>query len=107
MRSLKRPRRVKEVTLITELKLAVEIVTPQGMTLREDDVDYVVVRLKEKEVVPGSELSIWPRHAPLLARIDSSRLRYRCEGETRDMEIGEGILQVKNNEVTIVTFISD
>jgi F0F1-type ATP synthase epsilon subunit len=85
-------------------KLSLEIVTTAGITLKKSDVDYVVVRLKEKNTELGSELAIWPRHAPLLARIDFSRLKYERQGEKHDLDIKEGVLQVKDNQVTIVIF---
>lgn len=88
----------------TEPKLTLEVVTPQGLTLWENEIDYVIVRRKEKNIAPGSELGIWPKHGALLARIDSCFLRYSRQGEMHKLGVTEGILEVKQNQVTVVTF---
>jgi len=83
--------------------LVLQIITPDGRSLKEKQVDVVVVRRKEQRFELGSEIAIFPRHAPLLIRIPVAPLRYRKGEETTYVAVGGGFVEIKGNEVVVVT----
>jgi len=83
--------------------LVLQIVTPDGRTLQEKQVEVIVFRRKEKLFELGSELAIFPCHAPLLIRIPVAPLRFRKEGRTSYVAVGGGFVEIKGNEVLVVT----
>ncbi len=84
-------------------KLVLQIITPDGKTLQEKQVDVVVFRRKERLFELGSEIAIFPRHAPLLIRIPAAPVRFRKEGRTSYVAVGGGFVEIKGNEVLVVT----
>ncbi len=83
-------------------KLTLEIVTPEGVSFEEGDIDGVVVRRRE-EAELGSEMAILPRHGPMLARIAACTLRFYQGGKTSYVDVGGGFMEVLRDKVTIVT----
>ncbi len=83
-------------------KLSLEIVTPEGATHVESDLDGIVVRRREDRS-PGSELLVMPLHGPMLARIEPCTMRIYSKGTTRYLDVEGGFLEVKNDHVTLVT----
>jgi F-type H+-transporting ATPase subunit epsilon len=83
--------------------LVLQIITPDGKSLRATHVDAVVVRRKEKRFELGSEIAILPRHAPMLIRIPVASVRYRQGEETTYVAVGGGFVEIKGNEVLVVT----
>lgn len=81
--------------------LSIEIVTPDGLSFTESEIDGLVVRRKEKGPL-GSEMEVLPMHAPMLARVAPCRLRYYKLGQTHHVGIGGGFMEVRQNHVTIV-----
>lgn len=84
-------------------RLALEIVTPEGDTLKENLVDEIVFRRKERQFEAGSEVAIFPLHGPLLIRIPIAPLRYRIGGEIFYLAVGGGFVEVKKDRVLVVT----
>jgi F-type H+-transporting ATPase subunit epsilon len=84
-------------------RLVLEIITPDGRTLREQDIDVVIVRRKERRFEQGSEVAIFPLHAPTLIRAPVAPLRYRKGGRTFYLVVGGGFVEVKSNQVLVVT----
>ncbi len=80
-----------------------EIVTPDGKSLKEKQVDVVVFRRREKSFELGSEIAIFPHHAPALIRIPVAPLRYRKGEWIRYVAVGGGFAEVKENQVLVVT----
>ncbi|MGB9879219.1 MAG: ATP synthase F1 subunit epsilon [Anaerolineae bacterium] len=72
------------------------VVTPERKVL-EDTADAVVVPL------PDGELGIYPRHAPLIARLGAGELRVRQEEKVRRFYIEGGFVEVLNDVVSVVT----
>lgn len=83
--------------------LNLEIITPDGKSLQEKQVDVVVFRRKERRFEIGSEIALFPRHAPLLIRIPVAPVRYRKGEQTWYVAVGGGFVEIKGNEVLVVT----
>jgi F0F1-type ATP synthase epsilon subunit len=83
--------------------LVLQIVTPDGQSLKEKQVDVVVFRRKEKRFELGSEIALFPRHAPLLIRIPVAPVRYRKGERTYYAAVGGGFVEIKENQVLVVT----
>jgi F-type H+-transporting ATPase subunit epsilon len=88
---------------VTPRTLALEIVTPDGVALSETGVDVVIFRRQERRFALGSEIAVFPRHAPLLVRIPIAPVRYRRRGETVHLAVGGGFAEVLNDTVLIIT----
>ena len=83
--------------------LILRIITPDGQSLNEQGVDVIVFRRKEKHFELGSEIAIFPRHAPLLIRIPVAPVRYRKGERTLFAAVGGGFVEIRGNEVLVVT----
>jgi F-type H+-transporting ATPase subunit epsilon len=83
--------------------LDLEIVTPDGVAVHEDDLEVVVFRRRERRFELGSEIAVFPHHAPLLVRIPPAPMRYRRRGETIHVAIDGGFVEVLDDRVRIVT----
>jgi len=86
-----------------EEKILFEVVTPEHTVLREENVDFVVVRRVEPEVELGSEIGIYPLHAPMLLRLPVAPVRYSKEGKTNYLVVAGGFLEVKDDRVVILS----
>jgi F0F1-type ATP synthase epsilon subunit len=83
--------------------LTLEIVTPDGVALQEDGVEVVVLHRREPHFEVGSEIAIFPLHAPLLVRLPVAPVRYRKGVETVHLAVGAGFSEVVGDRVVIVT----
>jgi F-type H+-transporting ATPase subunit epsilon len=83
--------------------LVLQIVTPDGQSLKEKQVDVVVFRRKEKRFELGSEIALFPRHAPTLIRIPVAPVRYRKGERIAYVAVGGGFVEIRENEVLVVT----
>lgn len=88
---------------MTARKLVLEIVTPDGPALSEEAVDVVVFRRRERRFELGSEIAVFPLHAPMLVRIPVAPARYRKGGRTVHVVVGGGFAEVRRDRVLIVT----
>ncbi len=80
-----------------------EIITPDGELLEAEDVDEVVVRRREAQFELGSEIAIFPGHAPMLIQLPDAPLRYRSRGHTFHIMAAGGFAEVKHDRVLVVT----
>jgi len=83
--------------------LALQIVTPDGQSLTETQIDVVVFRRKEIRFELGSEIAVFPRHAPMLIRIPAAPVRYRKGDDTTHVAVDGGFVEIRKNEVVVVT----
>ena len=83
--------------------LILKIITPDGQSLTEKQVDAVVVRRKEKHFELGSEIALFPRHAPMLIRMPVAPLRYRKGERTLYVAVGGGFMEIKDDQIVVVT----
>jgi F-type H+-transporting ATPase subunit epsilon len=81
-------------------KLALEIVTPEGLLMR-DVVDEVVA--------PGGEgyFGVRPGHTPMLASLGAGVLSYRREGEWRRLTCFSGWCEVQPDRVNVLADIGE
>ncbi len=88
---------------MTRRSLALEIVTPDGPAVSEGEVEVVVLRRRERRFELGSEIAVFPLHAPTLIRVPVAPLRYRKGGRTEHLAVGGGFAEVKGDRVLVVT----
>jgi F-type H+-transporting ATPase subunit epsilon len=76
--------------------IKLEIVTPQA-TVYSEDVDMVTV--------PGIEgqMGILPHHVRLMTRLLPGEMIVRKNGQARFLAVGEGLIEVTGDRVSIVT----
>ena len=76
--------------------IKLEIVTPQA-TVYSEDVDMVTL--------PGIEgqIGILPHHVRLMTRLVPGEMIVRKNGQVRFMAVGEGLIEVTSDRVSIVT----
>jgi F0F1-type ATP synthase epsilon subunit len=86
-----------------EKKLSFEVITLEKTVVEEEGVDFVVFRRFEKETEVGSEVAIFPAHAPLLARLPVTPVRYHKAGRTHYLVVAGGFVRVKDDQVSIAT----
>jgi F0F1-type ATP synthase epsilon subunit len=84
------------------MPLTFEIVSPRGSDYYLDEVDRVVVRRREELYVPGSEIAIYPHHAPLLMQIQPCRIRISRGGGVLERDVPASVLEVQSDHVTVV-----
>jgi F-type H+-transporting ATPase subunit epsilon len=83
--------------------LSLEIVTPDGCAVVEEAVDAVVFHRREPRFDVGSEIAIFPLHAPLLARLAVAPMRYRKGAGTVDLAVAGGFVEVSADRVLVLT----
>ena len=73
-----------------------EIVTPEGKAFA-DDVGGVVL--------PGAlgEMGVLPAHANLVSTLEPGELRYTRDGQTHELAIGSGFVEITGNRVNVLT----
>ncbi|WP_440897944.1 F0F1 ATP synthase subunit epsilon [Amphibacillus sp. Q70] len=76
-------------------KLTVEVVTPDGLIVK-DKFDMVVVHSI------NHELGILPGHAPLIAPLIISSARLKTNNESMRVAIGGGFIEVDRDHVTLL-----
>jgi F-type H+-transporting ATPase subunit epsilon len=77
-------------------KVTLEIVTPQGLALR-DEVDDVTA-----PSVSG-EFGVLPGHLPLLAALRTGIVTYHRGGEERKLAVADGFVEVKDDRALLLT----
>ena len=75
--------------------LDVSVVTPDGPVLEGK---YNMVSCKAE----SGELGILPNHAPLVAPLAISAIRFKDDTGTERLAVSGGFLEVSNNQVTIL-----
>lgn len=87
---------------MTAANLILEILTPDGQSLRET-VQKVIFRRREKRFELGSEVAVYPLHGPMLLRIPAAPVRYEAGGKTRYLAVAGGFVEVNRNRVLVLT----
>jgi len=78
--------------------LLLKIIAPNQDLLIEDNVDRVRLHLSN-----DTYISIYPNHAPLIALVKCGTLEYNMDSLTEYIDIKQGLLEVKDNTVLILT----
>lgn len=78
------------------MPLKVDIVTAERVAYSDEGVSEIVV--------PGveGELTVLPRHAPLMTMVKPGVMQIKKDGEEIDMAITGGFLEVRDDRVTIL-----
>lgn len=83
--------------------LSLEIVTPRGQALAEEDLAEVVFRRREERFEQGSEVAILRGHAPMLMQTSAGAVRWRDKkGGVHSRDLGEGVVEVSGDRVLVV-----
>ena len=76
--------------------LKLEIVTPEGRAYSED-VTMVVLPAIE------GEIGVYPAHVPLMTQLLPGELRIIKEGNTKELVVGSGFIEVTGESVSVLT----
>ncbi len=81
-------------------QLQLEVVTPERRVLAES-VDMVTV--------PGfgGELGILPGHTPLISRLQTGVLSYVQDGQTQQLHVSGGFVEVNDDRVSVLAEIAE
>jgi F0F1-type ATP synthase epsilon subunit len=74
--------------------LRLTVISPLGKFIDNEPVDYFRLQLSN-----GCPLSIYPLHAPLIARLDSTKAEYQQSGSRYFIQIDSGVLRVFKNKI--------
>ncbi len=83
--------------------LSVEIVTPDGVVLRERAATHFVVHRREAGFDIGSEIAIHQRHAPALVRLPIAPARLATARGMTHLALAGGFVQVAHDRALVVT----
>jgi len=78
--------------------LELTVLTPEKTLLHVDSAQRVRVKLAD-----GAWLSIYPKHAALLAEVLPGPLQYDTEMEVGEIALRAGILQIRGHQVVVMT----
>jgi F-type H+-transporting ATPase subunit epsilon len=85
-------------------KITLQVVTPEKVLLEEKEVDIVVFKVEGKDDPKGSgEIGVMRNHAPMLARIPLSAVRYNKGNQKFYIAVAGGFVEVRDNRVTILS----
>ena len=84
------------------MALTFDIVASGGTRFHEQSLDKIVLRRREVEHDPGSEVAILPRHAPLLMQTQPCVARLTRGEITSEVPVGAGVLEVFRDIITLV-----
>lgn len=84
------------MTAISELSL--RVISPEGLFFEADLLQEVVVPLAD-----GGSIGIRPKHAPLIAETITGPIWYQTRTGKENIDLLAGILEIRDNVVTILT----
>ncbi|MDR3686132.1 MAG: hypothetical protein P4L93_04135 [Coriobacteriia bacterium] len=84
------------------MALTFDIITAKGVALHEEGLDRVVVRRREADFDPGSEVGICVHHGPLLMQTQACTARLTRGQHTSALTLAPGVLEVLDDRVTLV-----
>jgi len=85
------------------MSLRLQVYTPDGCQLDERGLEVVVLRRRERRFERGSEIAVYPGHAPMLIRVPEGPIRYRAGGQVKTLELKSGFAQVVADRVLLLT----
>ena len=77
-------------------KVTLEIVTPQGLALKEEVDDVAAPSV-------SGELGALPGHLPLLAALKTGIVTYHKGGEEKKLAVADGFVEVKDDRALLLT----
>jgi F-type H+-transporting ATPase subunit epsilon len=81
---------------MAEGKVTLEIVTPQGLALREEVDDVTAPSV-------SGEFGVLPGHLPLLAALRTGIVTYHKGGVEKKLAVAEGFVEVKDDRALLLT----
>jgi F0F1-type ATP synthase epsilon subunit len=82
--------------------LSIEIVTPYGTGMEDEDIDEVIIRRREDMHEQGSHVSILPRHGSMLVRIPDAPMKYFKNGDSYEIHLSDGFVEVKDDRIVFL-----
>ncbi len=76
--------------------LHLKVITPEKIVL-EDEVEEVII------TTPDGEIGILPHHVNLMSQVIAGEMRVKSKGKTIPMVTGTGLLQMIDNNLSILT----
>jgi F0F1-type ATP synthase epsilon subunit len=87
--------------------LSLEIVTRRGRRVFEEDLAEIVFRRREERFEQGSEVAIFPGHAPMLMQNAGGDIRWKDRKDViHHYEVEPGLVEVLDNRVLVVTDVA-
>lgn len=84
--------------------LSLEIVTRRGRALFEEDVAEIVFRRREQQFEQGSEVAIFPGHAPMLMQNAGGDVRWKDRKDViHHHDVDPGLVEVLDGHVLLVS----
>jgi F-type H+-transporting ATPase subunit epsilon len=77
-------------------KVTLEIVTPQGLALKEDVDDVAAPSV-------SGEFGVLPGHLPLLAALKTGIVTYHQAGQEKKLAVADGFVEVKDDRALLLT----
>jgi len=78
--------------------LVLKVITPEGIILQKAHLNAINIPL-----AGVSSIGVRPGHAPLIAETARGTVRYRDAESKETINLHSGVLEIKNNLVTILT----
>jgi len=75
--------------------MKLHIASPREIILDDKEIEWFHAILDN-----GYPVSIYPNHAPLIAKLGSREIKYSSGGKNYDIPITGGVLKVKNDQIT-------
>lgn len=83
------------------MPVTLDVVSRSGVTLHAADLERVVLRRREAGRL-GSEIAIYPRHAPMLLQTQACQARLVRPDGTERVDVPEGVAEIWRDVVTLV-----
>lgn len=77
-------------------QLHLKVITPEKQIF-EDSVDQVNISTE------NGQIGVLPHHTNLMAKVTPGEMQIKRGGKTQSLAVGEGFLQVSNNNMTVMT----
>ncbi len=84
--------------MVSESLLVLKVITPDGLVLQKTHLNAINIPLAEV-----SSIGVRPGHAPLIAETARGTVHYRDEASEDKITLHSGVLEIRNNIVTILT----
>jgi F-type H+-transporting ATPase subunit epsilon len=81
---------------MSEGKVTLEIVTPQGLALKEEVDDVAAPSV-------SGEFGVLPGHLPLLAALRTGIVTYHKAGQEQKLAVADGFVEVKDDRALLLT----
>lgn len=78
--------------------LSLHILSPDGISVKKDNLISISVPLAD-----GGWIGIKPGHGPLIAETIQGEIRFFSENDETSIEVYPGILEIRDNTVSILT----